>query len=224
MILRRGGVHPLELLDHDGERVSTRATHVVVISEDAWNIAMNSAVAVPVVPGEPMVDLFHIPVDGMGYADVSIVQSVRYADLGDEVLAVDPAPIAAAAAAYLDLDDLEHRRIRRSPVMVRDEPRAQQKSIHWTDLGLDERKRVLVMSPDERNGTAAYVTALYVTSRDKRRRRPWQVPAAGGWVITGDVLLCTHRSLGHRRRPTPSRATVDEMAEVARALRHLLSG
>jgi mRNA-degrading endonuclease toxin of MazEF toxin-antitoxin module len=106
--------------------------------------------------------------------------------------------------------------------MPADPPAARQKSIHWAALGLDERKRVLVLSPDERNAVAPYVSALYVTSRDKRNRRAWQVPAAGGWVITGDLLLQPQRALEHRRRPTPARATADEMAEVARAVRGVL--
>jgi len=59
-------------------------------------------------------------------------------------------------------------------------------------------------------------------SRDKRNRRAWQVPAAGGWVITGDLLLRPQRILEHRRRPTPGRATADEMAEVAVGVRGVL--
>ncbi|MGA0121886.1 MAG: hypothetical protein ACO3KD_02605 [Gaiellales bacterium] len=224
MIVRRGGVHPLDLRDDRGRPATTRATHIVVISEDAWNLAMGSVVGVPIVPGAPTVDLFHVGIAALGHADASLAQSFGRASLGDEVLVVDPAPVADAVAAYLGLDDLRAMRIRRPVPMPRDESRARQKEIHWADVGLDERKRLLVLSPDERNATAPYVTTLYTTSRDKRNRRPWQVPAAGGWVITGDLLVRGHRSLEHRRRPSPARASAGEMAEVASGVRDLLSG
>jgi len=222
----RGGLHPLELRAGDGTRVATRATHVVVIGEDAWNRVMGTSICVPVYPGPPVVAPFHLAVDGHGHADVSRSVSLPHDALGARIGLVDGPrleAIARAAAAYLDLDALERRRTRRPVPMPTDPPAARQKGIHWADLGLAERKRVLVLSPDERNAVAPYVSALYVTSRDKRRRRAWQVPAAGGWVVTGDLLLRPRRALEHRRRPTPARATADEMAEVARAVRGALA-
>jgi len=222
---RRGGLHPLALRRGDGTRVRTGATHVVVVSEDAWNRAMSTAICVPVYPGPPAVALFHVALGDLGHADVSRALSLPHDALGDELDELGRASLddVARAVAYLDLDALERRRTRRPVPMPTDPPAARQKGIHWADLGLAERKRVLVLSPDERNAVAPYVSALYVTSRDKRRRRAWQVPAAGGWVVTGDLLLRPRRALEHRRRPTPARATADEMAEVARAVRGALA-
>lgn len=225
MTPQRGAVHVLDLRSAEGAPVPTRATHVVILSEDGWNRAMRTVVAVPVVPGAPAVDVFHTAVADLGHADASIVQSIGVDALGPcvTVLGGDVLDnVARSVVAYLDLAALEARRVRRPPSLPAGH--AAQKAIHWADLGLDERKRVLVVSPDERNAVAPYVTALYVTSRDKARRRAWQVPAAGGWVITGDLLVQTHRSLEHRRRPTPRRATAAEMTEVAGAVRGVLGG
>jgi len=222
---RRGGLHPLALRRGDGTRVRTGATHVVVVSEDAWNRAMSTAICVPVYPGPPAVALFHVALGDLGHADVSRALSLPHDALGDELDELGRASlddVARAVAAYLDLDALAQRRTRRPVPTPSDRPTARQKSIHWADLGLEERKRVLVLSPDERNAVAPYVSTLYVTSRDRRNRRVWQVPAAGGWVITGDLLLQPQRALEHRRRPTPARATADEMAEVAVGVRGVL--
>lgn len=222
---RRGGLHPLALRRGDGTRVRTGATHVVVVSEDAWNRAMSTAICVPVYPGPPAVALFHVGLGDLGHADVSRALSLPRDALGDELDELGRASlddVARAVAAYLDLDALAQRRTRRPVPTPSDQPTARQKSIHWADLGLEERKRVLVLSPDERNAVAPYVSALYVTSRDRRNRRAWQVPAAGGWVITGDLILQPQRALEHRRRPTPARATADEMAEVAVGVRGVL--
>ena len=222
----RWSVHALDLRDARGRRVTTLATHVVVISDDVWNARMSTAVGVPVFPGEGGAPLFHTTVTGIGFADASRTQSFAQSALGavDRELAdADGEAIARSAVTYLDLDDLAAGRLRRPVAMQRDMPRARQRDIHWADLGLEERKRVLVLSPDERNARAPYVTALYTTSRDKPSRRAWQVPAAGGWVVTGDILLCGQRALEHRRRPAPRRATVGEMAQVATGVRAVLA-
>jgi mRNA-degrading endonuclease toxin of MazEF toxin-antitoxin module len=219
-------VHALDLRDARGRVVATLATHVVVISDDAWNARMATVVGVPVYPGEAAVSVFHTPVAELGYADASRTQSFAVSAIGTGVCELHRDvrdAVVRSAVAYLDLDELAHSRMRRPVAMSRDMPRARQRDIHWADLGLDERKRVLVLSPDERNARAPYVTALYVTSRDKRSRRAWQVPAAGGWVVTGDILLCAQRALEHRRRPAPRRATASEMAEVATGVRAVLT-
>lgn len=226
MILRRGGIHPLVLRDAGGVRIATRAQHVLIISEDEWNLAMRSVIAIPIIPGDPQVGLFHVSVADLGYADASITQSFTLDSLGDERSVAEPAALRAASRAvaeFLDLDALARLEVRRPPGRQSNREWPRQKGIHWGSLGLDERKRLLVVTPDEHNALATYSTVLYVTSQDKRRRRRWQVPLDASWVTTGDLLLCRNAAMDQRRRPSPRTATSAEMGEVALGVRRVLA-
>ena len=198
--------------------MATRARYVLVISEDAWNLAMSSVIAVPIIPGDPQVGLFQAPVGELGYADASIAQSFTRESLGDEFAFADTptlATVTTAVIGFLGLDALARMEVRRPPGRQPQRAWPRQLGTYWANLGLEERKRVLIVTPDEHNAVATYSTTLYVTSQDKRRRRRWQVPMAASWAITGDLLLCRHSALELRQRPSPQRATAAEMREVA---------
>lgn len=222
MTPRRGAIHPLTCRGGTGAR--PRARGVVVVSENAWNDRMNTVIGVPLYEGPPRVPIFHVAV-GDRHVDTSRTQSIAIDDLGrpSGAVATDVLErVAQAASDFLDLPSLAAREIRRPPSGRHPTDRPHQRGVYWTDLGLDERKRVGVVTPDEHNRVASHVTTVRLTSRDKRWRRDFQVPCEGGWIITGDLILRSHTDLDHRRRPRPSEIPRVGMAEVAVRLQGLL--
>lgn len=218
---QRGSVHRITCRGSSGGRA--RALGAIVISEDAWNRAMNAVVIVPIYPGPPQVSVFHIAV-AEGYADVSRTQSIAIDDLAPAEGDIPRATlerIARATADFLDLPSLIAREIRRPPAGRYPAGYPQQRGVYWTDLGVGERKRVCVLTPDEHNRVAAYSTTLRLTSREKPQRRDWQVPCEGGWIITGDLIVRPHGLLDHRRRPRPNAIPRAGMSEVARRVQGL---
>ena len=202
--------------------MTPRATSALVISADDWNRAMLTFVIVPIYKGTAQVAVFQIQIDADHYADASLVQSLDADDLGRELgiaASADLNRIGQAVADFLDLDALDRHEIRRPPARQKPGFWPHQRAIHWIDLGLSERKRVGVLTPDEHNAIAGYSASLYVTSRDKAWHRAWQVPCKGGWVITGDIIVRSHTALAGKRRPSPSELTRSEMGEVAERVR-----
>jgi mRNA-degrading endonuclease toxin of MazEF toxin-antitoxin module len=218
----RGSVHRITCRGSSGGRA--RALGAIVLSEDAWNRTMNAVVIAPIYPGSPQVPVFHIAVAG-GYADVSRTQSIAIDDLAPTAHDVPKATlerVARAAVDFLDLPSLIAREVRRPPAGRYPAGHPQQRGVYWTDLGVGERKRVCVLTPDEHNRVAAYSTTLRLASRDKPGRRDGQVPCEGGWIITGDLIIRPHGLLDHRRRPRPNAITRAGMREVAQRVQKLL--
>jgi hypothetical protein len=90
--------------------------------------------------------------------------------------------------------------------------------VYYIDRQGQQREIFAVISSDDWNVQARHATVVWLTSWDKRFRRPWQVPVSGGYAVCGDVLMRAYSSFDKRTQPRIRRLTRTEMAAVAAGL------
>lgn len=225
MSARRGFIYRLAVVGGDPDFVPPAAERVLVLSEDHWNETMKSSVIVPLYPRgseeSEHAALLQPPVDGDLYADCTLLQSLDDDDLGDLVDACGQEaldPVVRGVRAYLDIDALLTRKIKRPPARGRSTHWPRQRDVYWGRRFEAQRERYLIAADDEFNVRSDRTAAMFLTSRDKNWRSRWQVPVRGGFVISGDIDQFAYVEFDEQNRPNPSEFTRDEMAEVAAAL------
>lgn len=226
MSARRGFIYQLAIDGGDDpDFVPPTAERVLVLSEDRWNETMKSSAIVPFysrrADESQHAALLQPPVDDDSYADCTLLQSLDDDDLGDLVEACDQEALDAVVRgvrAYLDIDALLTRKIKRPPARGRSTFWPRQGDVYWGRRFGTQRERYLIAADDEFNIRSERTAALFLTSRGKNWRSRWQVPVRGGFVISGDIDQFAYVELDEQDRPNPGQFTRDEMAEVAAAL------
>ncbi|MBA3736261.1 MAG: type II toxin-antitoxin system PemK/MazF family toxin [Actinobacteria bacterium] len=226
MAPKRGAIYALAMDGNgDPEFVAPAAERALIVSEDPWNETMQASVVVPIYRREGEISehaaLLQPSLDDAHYADCTLVLSLDHDDLGhfvDQASGEALAAVVGGLRAYLDIDDLMAKRIKRPPSVGRATFWPRQRDIYWGRRFGEQRERYLIVADDEFNVRAEQTAAMFLTSRDKTWRSRWQVPGGGGFVITGDIDQFDYNEFDDRARPDPKEFSRDEMAEVAAAI------
>lgn len=191
-----------------------RAECVVVLSEDDWNEYANDSVIVPLFREPDARETIVRPrLDGELIADCTVVTSVAQDDLGEPVGECSGdlmAAVAAGVRSYLGIDDLL------DPPRVR--PRTPGRSSWWPRQGQVCRatriaptaKWTVIVSEDSSNVVLDHAVGARLTSvQSKSRRRRWEVPVRGGYVICNDLHAIAHSGFEPRPRQAPPLSRLD---------------
>ena len=238
MPLLRGTIH--ELIDVTGAPPGSRG--LAVLTSDRWNARM-TAVGGAVVRPEilPFESAYSVRLSDGRFATAARVISVRTPDatLPGDASPIGPAQGALAADELAELEDGLVRFLQIALLLsasLRARPPMGNAAAYpnWGELYLGrepidgERKRFIVMSPNQWNRVAGMASAVRTTSQ--RKIDASQFPSLQGGraqACCGDLATFGDGELllARRDHPTPATCTLREMTAIARgvALTHDLA-
>ncbi|MBA3332149.1 MAG: hypothetical protein H0T39_14985 [Actinobacteria bacterium] len=202
-----------------------QASHALVLTEDDWNVSMADSVVVPIYRSpESKPSLVFVALDDELRANCTRVQSLPHEFLGKTVRICSGEPwirTRVGVRRFLDIDRRFETRPAPAPAAPRTDWWPRQNGIHFannTSIGPDD-KLYGVISDDDWNSLpeTTYAAAVRLTSKTKSQRRRWEVPVAGGWVVTGDLYSVSYGRFEHKPPPSryPSRLSDEESSQVA---------
>ena len=225
--------HPLCGFIYELRIPGARATHVLVLTEDIWNAQMGDSVVVPLYDlPDATSSVVLVEVGSKLRANCTRVQSMTRQFIGSAVARCPDDPwlrVRIGVRMFLDID----RRIAKTPADPPVRPRAdwwpRQNDVHFARnaaIGPNDKLYGVISDDDwnSRVGTPS-VAAVRLTSNTKATRLRWEVPVAGGFVVTGDIYSVALRDFERGPPPSkyPSRLTDDESAAVAKKQKAVLT-
>jgi hypothetical protein len=209
------------------------AAELLVLTEDPWNQAMRDSVVVPIyrIP-DPNPSVVEVLIADDLVAICTRVQNVPHEFFGASLGRCEMEPLTRVRIGvrrFLDIDARERQAPSPTPPTSRMEWWPRQSAIHFATnprIGPDDKLYAIVADDgwNSRESTS-YTAAVRLTSHTKPFRVRWEVPAAGSFVVSGDLYSLSYHRFERRppRDPYPTALTPAETADVAASQRRALS-
>jgi mRNA-degrading endonuclease toxin of MazEF toxin-antitoxin module len=209
---------------HQAAVPGAQARLFVILTEDLWNEQMRDSVIVPVydlVAGESAMS---VALPDAQTAICTRVQSMPHEFIGPAVKRCPTEPLRRIQQGVSQFLAIEQRRTKTEtppPDSPRDGWWPRQNDIHFASNAAigPEDKLYAVIADDDWNSlpSSSYTAAVRLTSKTKPQRMRWEIPVAGGWIVTGDLYSIAYSRFeqSHPRDPYPKSLTTVESSRIA---------